>query len=131
MNSAQFQDQAQETLTELKNNLSHFMDRAQPFAEDAYNKSKEFYKNTMERLPDQSDRYLLLGAAGLTIGFIGYRIGKKRNQNSLIKQVTHSASEIKKDFKKDLSPDLSLMMNDLITPAFKFVKLWMFYKLST
>jgi cation transport regulator ChaB len=123
MKTAQIQDQAQKSFTQFQEGISQLMDRAKPIADDAFNKSKQLYNDTMERLPENSEKYAALAVAGIAVGMLGYQLGKKKKRNESIAQ---KVSQVSTEIKKDLTP----LAMDYFSPAFKLVKLWMFYRLS-
>lgn len=123
MNTEQVQETAQKGFEVLQDNVSQLVERAKPVAENVMDRSKQVYKNAVESLPENSEKYIGLAALGLVSAFVGYQLGKgKKPVKSTIEKVKDAAVETKKELASDY--------NEYFVPAFKFVKLWMFYRLS-
>lgn len=123
MEAEKIRNQAQETFNRAQEGIYHFVEKAKPVAEDLAKKSKQLYNDVREKLPENSEKYAAIAAAGLAVGFIAYQVGKNQGKSST---VVEKASEAASQAKENLKP----VVNDFVTPGLKLVKLWMFYRLS-
>ncbi len=114
MKKSHAQARVEETVSDFQENVSEFMENAKPIADRVVKKSKELYEEASSYLPENSRQIVGLTAAGLTIGLIGYGIGKSRNKQPLIEQASEASSQL----------------SGQLAPVFKFLKLWMLYRLS-
>ena len=103
-----------ENIAHLEENFSELFEKAKPFVQDALRDSKKFYHEVMTDLPEGSNKIAGAVVAGLVIGIIGFKMGR----NKVPPTVPEQAAEVTSDVSKQLAP------------VFKFIKLWMFYRLS-
>lgn len=103
-----------EEFSNLESGVSQLTEKVMPYLEQAVDKSKEFYNDAVEAIPEDKRRVVALTAAGLAVGVIAYKLGKLRRSESLPKAVSEATG--------DLSNQLA--------PVFKFIKLWMLYRVS-
>jgi hypothetical protein len=119
---------AQEAQKIALEKVSHLLDDSKQVADRVMEKSKDLYGKFEDRVPENARKALLLGASGLLVGFVGYRLGKShgrgkalasRSAEKLAERSSELASEIpKKAFNIDYSP------------VYKLVKLWMLYRIA-
>ncbi len=121
MKTEPIQDSVMNGLDSIQTNISHLIDRARPVAEDALKQSKKLYKETLDHLPKNSERYIAIAATGLIGLGVGYLLAQEK-QSLLEKKVIDSAQEAK----KEISP----VVESFFAPTLKFMKLWLFYRLS-
>src|ERR1035437_64251 len=90
----------------------------EPIASSVYDKSKEMYGAAKEWVPENYGKTIALGSAAVAIGLLGYYAGRGRKP-SLPKL---SEQPITKNTDNRTDIDLS--------PVFKFLKLWMLYRVA-
>src|SRR6478609_312056 len=122
MNAEKIQNQTQQGFEQIQDQVSHMLERAKPVVEEMVSKSKKAYQDTLKQLPQDSEKYILFAGLGVTAGLIGYALGKKAVRNE---SVTDKIKDVSSDIKKEATEAV-----DFVTPALKFVKLWMFFRLS-
>jgi DNA-binding NarL/FixJ family response regulator len=107
-------EEVQTQATQLQDSVLQWVDQAKPKALEAVQKSKDAVRYAVDHLPENSNKIIAYTAAGLAVGIIGYKLGKVRRKDPVIEQATLASAK----FAAQLSP------------VFKFLKLWMIYRIS-
>ena len=103
-----------ENISHLEENFSELLEKAKPFVQDAIRDTKKLYHEVAQDLPVGSQKIAGAVVAGLVIGILGYKMGRTKTPPTVTEQAVEATNDVSKQ----------------LAPVFKFIKLWMFYRLS-
>jgi hypothetical protein len=114
MKKHQVEEAIEEGYSDLQENISKIADKAKPFAEKVIKTSQDLYSEALDHLPAGSNKVIGYAAAGLALGVVAYQLGKSSRRPPLLERTTEASGKL----------------NEQLAPAFKFLKMWMLYRMS-
>jgi len=93
-------------------------DRSKDFIGTLKDESRTVYKDARRWVPEHPTVVVVSASAALCIGVFGFTLGRRRRRQADAERGTFSAAMAR-------APELDL------SPFFKFIKLWMMYRVAT
>ena len=107
------------TSTETAKLLQNAFDRSKDFVDTVKHESRAAYEEARRWAPEHPTALAVSASAALSVGLVGYAIGRRRRRaRAEAERGTVSAAIAR-------APELDL------SPFFRFVKLWMLYRVAT